>query len=191
MHMKMTTRRVIAAAIVAVAAAATTVAIVRGGGEKPAVLGTKVERCRTSEGTVTVASGISTLTADTAPLTVTVRNGRIASVLTPAVRITPGSAEPPHVASFTLGRPRLEGGNLTVDVTLESLSDCGVRVGAARASATRQDGQASGTAIRFGGDDRAVVAPRQAAASSVAIPLFGDGSYEVTAAADVEFGLVR
>lgn len=191
MTMNVTTRRVIAAAIVVVAGAATAVAIVRRGGEEPSVLGAKVERCRTDDATVTVAAGITTLTADNAPLTVTVANGRIASVLAPAVRITPGSAEAPRPASLTLGRPQIEGDNLTFDVTLESLSDCAVRVGAARASATRQDGQASGTAIRIGGEDHAVVAPREAARSSVEIPFAGDGTYEVTAAADVEFGLVR
>src|SRR5919109_4934268 len=184
MTMNVTSRRVIAAGIAGAVAAAISVAILKKGGDEPSVLGSKVERCETDDGAATVASGIQTLTAENSPLTVTVQNGRIASVLAPAVRISPGSAEPPRAASLTIGRPRVKGDALEFAVTLESLSDCAVQVGAARASATRQDGQSSGTAIRFAGKEGALVEPRSGTGSNVSLPLQGDGTYEVTAAAD-------
>ncbi len=191
MTMNVTAGRVVGATILIAAGAATAIAIVRRGGDDPAVLGAKVGGCATDAGTATVVSGVHRATADNAPLTVTLTGGRIASVLTPAVRITPGRRETVRAASFTIGRPRILGDRLEFEVNLNNLSGCTIHVGLGRATATRSGRRSHDAPIRFDDADRAVVAPREGSGGSVSFPLEGDGTYELTANAEFEFRLVR
>ena len=154
----------------------------RGPKPSPSVLGSKVSRCE---------AGTHRLSADNSPLTVTVAGGRITSVLAPPLKIEPGESTSKPVVSFVVGRPRISGDSLAVDVTLRNLTECAARLRLARATAARADGASAVSAIRFGGSEEAVVAAGQQVAGAVVIPLRGDGRYEIAATTYAEIGPVR
>jgi hypothetical protein len=154
-----------------------------------AVLGSKVTRCQTADGTV--VSGNPRMTAENAPLTVTVSGGRVTAVLSPAFKVEPGSPAEHPAASFTIGRPKISAGTLIADVAIRNLTDCPAQVGGATAVAQRAGAGAVSSPIRFGPSDRVVVSPGQATAGSFSMPIDGDGTYEISASTETEFGQVR
>ncbi len=183
------TRRaiVIGGGVLAVAIAA--VSIWASQRDESAVLGTKVERCKTAEGSS--VAGTQTLRAENAPLTVVVSGGRITSVLAPAVKIEPGSLPDPHWASFTIGRPEASGGKLTAEIAIQNLLDCPTRLGNAQAVAKRGGAESISAPVSFGSTDSVVVSPGQPVVGRFSAPLAGDGTYEISVSIRAEIGLVR
>jgi hypothetical protein len=178
-------RRAIAAAAVA-GVVALLALLADDDGRRPkaptSVLGTKLTRCepRTHR-----------LSAENAPMTVTIAGGRITSVLAPPLKISPGAPASARLVSFVVGRPRMSGGALAVDVTLRNLTDCAARLRLAHAISARGDGPSVVSPIRFGLADETIVAPGRQVAGAVSIPLRGDGRYEIAATTYAEIGLVR
>ena len=183
------TRRtiVIGGGILAVAVAA--VSIWASQRDESAVLGTKVERCKTAEGTS--VGGTHNLQAENAPLTVVVSGGRITSVLAPAVKIEPGSPADPHWASFTIGRPEASGGKLTAEIAIRNLLDCSTRLANGRVVAKRGGADSFSTPVTFGSTDSVVVSPGQQVIGRFSAALAGDGTYEISVSTRAEIGLVR
>jgi hypothetical protein len=154
-----------------------------------AVLGSKVTRCQTADGTV-VSAG-RRLTAENAPLTVTVSGGRVTAVLAPAFKAEPGSPQDHPAASFTIGRPEISAGKLIADVAIRNLTDCATQVSDAQAVAQRDGAGAVASPILFGASDRVVVTAGHVTAGSFSMPIDGDGTYEISASTETEFGRVR
>ena len=182
--------RAIVVGTVAVAVAGVGIWVGVRPGRDTAVLGTKVTRCEIVDGGATVPQGTHRLTAENAPLTVTVSDGRIASVLAPAVKIEPGSTAAPRAASFTIGTPKMSGDALSAEIMIHNLTDCPAEVRGAQAVPQR-DAWSVLAPIRFGTNDHAVVSPGRSVAGSFSVTLDGDGTYEITATAYTVFGQVR
>lgn len=189
--MTVTLRRGIAIGGLIVAIAASAIWVARRNDGPSAVLGSKLQRCRTVEDATAVSAGSRRLSAENAPLTVTVSDGRVESVLAPAVKVEPGAISSARVASFTIGSPRTSGGALIADVTIQNLTDCTARVSLAQAVARREGGGPVSSPIRFGGNLSATMSSGQRLTGSFSVPLAGDGTYEITASTDSEIGLVR
>lgn len=183
-----TVRRAIVLGGVAVAIAAVGIWVAQRNDDS-AVLGAKVTRCQTAEGSV--VSGSGRLTAENAPLTVTVAGGRVTSVLAPAFKVEPGAQQDPRSASFTIARPEAAGGKLIASVTIRNLTDCSTHLSRAQAVAKRGAAAAASSPIRFGSSDRAVVSPGKETTGTFSVPIDGDGTYEITASTDTEIGRVR
>jgi hypothetical protein len=190
MRTTMTARRRIVAGffLIAIAAIGLGIWLTRNDGGS-AVLGSKVTRCQTADGTV--VSGDRRLTAENAPLTVTVSGGRVTVVLAPASKIEPGSPQDHPAASFTIGRPEISAGKLIADVAIRNLTDCPAQVGGATAVAQRGGSGAVSSPILFGASDRVVVTAGQGTAGSFSMPIDGDGTYEISASTETQFGRVR
>jgi hypothetical protein len=180
-------RAIVVGGLVAAVGAIGIWAAQRDGGSD--VLGSKVTRCETADGAV--VSGGGRLTAENAPLTVTVSRGRVTAVLAPASKIEPRSPQEHPAASFTIGRPEISAGKLIADVAIRNLTDCPAQVGGATAVAQRGGAGAVSSPILFGASDRVVVTAGQVAAGSFSMPIGGDGTYEISASTETEFGRVR
>lgn len=155
------------------------------------VLGAKVTRCTADDGALVVTPGIHRLTAENAPLTVRVAGGRITSILTKPLKITPGTTPIPRLASFTIGAPSATGGSLAFTVSMANLTDCSARMSLAHGVARRGSDPSRVSGVRFGDVDRVEVAPGEKVAGRFSVPLAGDGVYEISASVYTEVGLVR
>lgn len=158
--------------------------------ERPAVLGAKVLRCAVSGGSA-VAPGRITITEPDGPFTVRIESGRIASILTKPLKLTPGSVPAPAAASFSISSFRVEEGALRADVAVANRTNCSASLGSANVSARHDAKAARVSAVRFDGDDDPVLAPGDRVTGRISIPLSGDGTYEVSATGSAEIGLVR
>ena len=159
--------------------------------QKPAsVLGEKLTRCAVDGGTA-VAPGRIGIAAQDGPLTVRIESGRIASILTKPLKITPAAPTTPAPASMVLSAIRVEGGALVADVALANRTNCAASIGATSVTARHATNGARASAVRFEGGAAPVLGPGDRATGRIAIPLSGDGTYEVTATGSAQIGLVR
>lgn len=158
--------------------------------EPSAVLGEKVVRCTAVDGTV-VPSGVRRIAADDEPFTIRIESGRIASILTKPLKITPGEEPVVQPASVALSAIRIEGRALVADVIVSNETSCSAVVSRADAVSRRGPGNERVANIRFGANAGIVVAPGAHATGRFSVPLDGDGTYEISAGATAELGRVR
>ena len=181
----MSDRRIGALAVIALAVFANL--LWPGPNGKPSVLGAKSTRCiaHGSRGGVPVPTGVRRVEAE--PLTVTVKDGRFASALVPAVQITPGQPETITPVSVALGVGADARGSLVVDAVVSNATTCPVALLPATVSARRGMGPATTSSARFGGRDRLVVPSASEVRARVIIPVGADGIWQIGAvvAADV------
>lgn len=165
-------------------------ALVSGGSEGPsAVLGEKVVRCTAGDGSL-VPAGVRRIAASDEPYTIRIESGRIASILTKPLRITPDTVPPIQPASVTIASIRIESGALVADMIVSNETNCSAVV--SRADAVSRRGTLDRVAnVRFGSNAGVVVAPGSAATGRFSVPLEGDGTYEISATATAELGRVR
>jgi hypothetical protein len=158
--------------------------------KQAAVLGEKVVRCAVAGGTA-ITPGRIAISEPDGPFTVRIESGRIASILTRPLKITPGSVVAPSAASFVISSIRVENGALVADVSVANRTNCPASLGSANVTARHDTKGARVSAVRFDGDTDPVVAAGDRATGRISIPLAGDGVYEVSATGSAEIGLVR
>ena len=170
--------------------ALTVAALVSSDSDDPSsVLGEKVVRCTAGDGSL-VPTGVRRIAANDEPFTVRIESGRIASILTKPLRITPGTLPTIPPASVTIAAIRIEGSSLVADLVVENATSCSAVV--SRADAVSRRGAIDRVAnVRFGSNPGVVVAAGSRATGRFAVPLEGDGVYEISASATAEIGRVR
>ena len=166
-------------------------AFLGSGSDKPSsVLGEKVVRCTAGDGS-TVPSGIRQIPADDQPFTVRVESGRIASILTKPLKITPGSVPAVQPASVAISAIRIEGRALVADMIVSNGTSCSAFVSRADAVSKRDAVNQRVANVRFGANAGVIVRPGSHATGRFSVPLEGDGTYEISATATTELGRVR
>lgn len=166
-------------------------ALLGGGDEKPSsVLGEKVVRCTAGDGS-TVPSGVRQIAADDQPFTVRIESGRIASILTKPLKITPDTVPTIQPASVAISAIRIEGGALVAEMIVSNGTSCSAFVSRADAVSKRGPSNQRVANVRFGANAGVIVGPGSHATGRFSVPLEGDGTYEISATATTEFGRVR
>jgi hypothetical protein len=176
-----------AAGLVALVAAAV---FARDDDGPAAVLGEKVVRCTAGDGSV-VPSGVRQIAADDEPFTIRVESGRIASILTKPLKITPDTVPVVQPASVAIASIRIEGSALVADMIVSNGTSCSAVVSRAGAVSRRGPSPSRVANVRFGASNGVVVAPGAHATGRFSVPLEGDGTYEISASATTEIGRVR
>lgn len=156
---------------------------------KPAVLGTKIERC-TIAGEHEVATGIRSVRSDR--LSVSVRDGKPAAVLVPPVKVAPGASSAPEPASepvsIQLGVKSAGKGRLSVATVVQNISNCPVAITGVTVTARRGTDTSTQSLVVFGGRERVVVAPGRRINGRTVLTAPRDGTWLVDAAGSADVG---
>jgi hypothetical protein len=150
----------------------------------PAVLGTKVSNCKVGE--TVVPLGARQVRAEV--LSVSIVDGKPASVLAPPVKLTADGVQPVVPVRISLGVRGSKPGTMNATVTVENASSCPVTFTAVQVSARRTASAVDPVPVSFGGRDRVVLEPGRRATGRASLPAKADGSWKVDATAMADVG---
>jgi len=151
---------------------------------KPAVLGTKISRCKVGETVVPLGAR----QVRTEVLSVSIVKGKPASVLVPALKFSPGPAQPVVPVRISLGVRGSKPGAMNATVTVENASSCPVTFTAVQVSARHSASAVDSVPVSFGGRDRVVLDPGRRATGRASLPAKTDGAWKVYAVATADVG---
>jgi hypothetical protein len=150
----------------------------------PRVLGTKISHCTVAG--VVVPLGARQVRAEA--LSVSIVDGKPASVLAPPLKLAPGRSQAGVPARISVGVRGSKPGTMNATVTVENTSSCPVTFTAVQVSARRSAAAVDSILVSFGGRDRVVLEPGHRATGRASLPANTNGSWTVDATATADVG---